>query len=121
MHCLQQGYMMTNTQLVYKVKARVEVVEEIGGSIGADPNLTEDEIATYLKETGVDEDNARTIHTTEAKKRDREHYLAVILLNAAYHNQTGGQLIQELKNDALKGQSTFTGTLAEVLAILNYY
>ena len=72
---------MTNTQLVYKVKARVEVVEEIGGSIGADPNLTEDEIATYLKETGVDADNSRSTHTTESKNRAWDCYLDVILLS----------------------------------------
>ena len=41
-YCLQHGTMMTNTQLVDKLKSRLEVVEEIGGSIGADPNLLED-------------------------------------------------------------------------------
>ena len=29
--------MVNNTQLVNNLKARVEVVEEIGGSIGSDP------------------------------------------------------------------------------------
>ena len=45
--------MMNNTQLVDTLKARVEVVEGIGGSIGANPKLIEDEIATYIKNMGL--------------------------------------------------------------------
>ena len=45
--------MMTNTQLVDKLKSRLEVVEEIGGSIGADPKLIVDELAAYFKDIGV--------------------------------------------------------------------
>ena len=43
--------MMNNTHLVENLKARLEVVEVIGGSIGADPKLIEYELAGYLKET----------------------------------------------------------------------
>ena len=42
--------MMENTQLVNKMEARLEVVEEIGGSIEADAKLIEYEIASYLKD-----------------------------------------------------------------------
>ena len=61
--------MVTNAHLVDILKANVEVVEEIGVSIGADPNLIEDKIASYMKEIGVDAANASTINATEAKKR----------------------------------------------------
>ena len=113
--------MMTNVQLVDKLKPGVEVVEEIGVSIGADPNLIVDELATYLKEIGVDATNARTIHTTEAKKRAQESYLVIILLSAVDCNRTGGRLLQELKNDAIKGQFTLPGTLEEALVMINKY
>ena len=104
--------MTTNTQLVDKLKARVEVVEEIGGSIGADPKLIEDELATYIKEIGVDADNSKTIHTTEANNQAHERYLAVIMLSKSDHNRDGGRLLQELKNEALKGQYAFPVTTA---------
>ena len=57
---------MTNAQLVDKLKARVEVVEEIDGSIGSDPNLIKDELDAYLKEIGVDASNSQASHTTWA-------------------------------------------------------
>ena len=57
---------MTNAQLVDKLKARVEVVEEIYGSIGSDPNLIKDELDAYLKEIGVDASNSQASHTTWA-------------------------------------------------------
>ena len=40
---------MTNSQMVDKIKARVEVVEEFGGSIESDPNIIENEPAIYIK------------------------------------------------------------------------
>ena len=120
-YCLQQGPMMTNTQLGDKLKARVEVVEGIGGSIGAYPKLIEDEIATYIKKIGLDAANAKTIHTTEAKNQAQERYLAVILLSAEYCNRTRGQLIQLIKNGALKSQSTLPVTLSEALDMINNY
>ena len=81
-------------------------MEEIGGSIGADPKLIDDELAIYVREIGVYAAYARTIHITEAKERAWENYLAVILLSATDSNRTRGRLLQELKNGALKGQST---------------
>ena len=39
---------MTNAQLVDNLKARVEVVEEIDGYIGSDPNIIRDELDAYL-------------------------------------------------------------------------
>ena len=65
--------MMTNTQLSDMLKSRVEVVEEIGGSIGDDPNLVEDKLTAYLKDIGVDASNAQSTHTTEAQRQEREH------------------------------------------------
>ena len=50
---LQQEPVMMNAQLVDRLKDRVEVVEEIGGSIGADPKLIVDELAAYFKDIGV--------------------------------------------------------------------
>ena len=87
-------------------------MEEIGGSIGSEPKLIEDEIDTYLKEIGVDAANVRLIHTTEAKKRSQERYLAVIMLSEADRNRDGGRLLQELKNEALKGQYAFPVTMS---------
>ena len=55
-------------------------MEEIGRSIGSDPKLIDDKLATYIKEIGVYAANARTIHITEAKERAWENYLAVILV-----------------------------------------
>ena len=103
------------------MKAGVEVVGEISRSIGSDPKLIEDELSTYLEEIGVYTSNARTIHTIESNNQSQERYLAVILLSAADHNQTRGRLLKEFKNDSLKGQSAFTGTLAEALAMINDY
>ena len=60
---------MTNAQLVNNLKDRVELVEEICRSIGADPKLIEDELATYIKDIGVYVANSRTIHITETKKQ----------------------------------------------------
>ena len=50
--------MMENAQLVNKMEARLEVVEEIGGSIEADAKLIEYELASYLKDTEVETSNA---------------------------------------------------------------
>ena len=63
--------MMTNSQLVDNLKARVEVLEEIGGSIGADPNIIKDELADCLKYIGVDASNAQADHATEAQRQAR--------------------------------------------------
>ena len=111
--------MMTSTQLVEKLKARVEVVEEIGGSIGANPKLIEDELTKSVKEIGVDAANYKTIHTTEAKKQAQERYLAVILLSVRDRNQNRGRLLQLLKNGSLKDQYAFPVTLSEALEIIN--
>ena len=86
--------MMTNTHLVDKLKARVDLVEESVGSIGTDTKLIGDELATYIKEIGVDADHFRTTHTTEAKKQAQESYLAVILLSEEDRNQNRGRLLQ---------------------------
>ena len=96
-------------------------MEEIGGSIGADPKLIDDELDTYLKEIVVYAPNARTIHTTEAKKRVRDYYLGIILFSAADRNETRGRPLQDLKNDSFKGQSIFPGITAEAFVILNDY
>ena len=71
---------MTNAQLVKKLKARVEVFEEISGAIRAYSNLIEDKLAKYLNDITVDPADAQTAHTTEAKKQSRERYLEVILM-----------------------------------------
>ena len=113
--------MMNNTQLVDTLKARVEVVEGIGGSIGAYPKLIEDEISTYIKKIGLDAANAKTIHTTESKNQAQERYLSIILLSAEYRNRTIGRLLQLIKNGDLKGQSASPVTLSESLAMLNKY
>ena len=111
--------MMTNTQTVDNLKARVEVVEEICRSIGVDQKIVEDELADYLKDIGADVYNAQAAHTTEAQRSNQERYLAVILLSVVNHNRAEGHLLQELKNNALKGQSKFTGTLEEALSTIN--
>ena len=72
-----------NTQLANKIKSRVEVVEEIGGSIDVDAKLIEDKLATYLKEIAVNPTDVKNSHTTEAQMRAWERYLAVILLCTA--------------------------------------
>ena len=41
--------MMKNVQLVDKLKARVEEEEESSESIGANPNITEDGLAAYIR------------------------------------------------------------------------
>ena len=112
---------MTNAQLVDKLKARVEVVEEIYGSIGSDPNLIKDELDAYLKEIGVDASNSQASHTTWAQSQTGEKYISIILLSAADSNWSGGRLLQELKNYTLKGKFTFPGTLVEALVMLNDY
>ena len=81
--------MMENAQLVTKLKARVQVVEEIGGSIEADAKLIEYEIASYLKDIGVETSNAQAAHTTEAHSRAWERYIEAILLIAADRNRAG--------------------------------
>ena len=49
MYWLQQITTTTNVQLVNNLKARVEVVKEIGGLIGYYPKLIEDELGNYFK------------------------------------------------------------------------
>ena len=71
---------MTNAQLVEKLKARVKVIEDIGGAIRINSKLVEDELTKYIKEIAVDLSNALSSHIAEAKRRAREQYLAVILL-----------------------------------------
>ena len=88
--------MMKNAQLVEKLKARVEVVEEIGGSIGAEPNLIKDELSAYFKEIGVETSNSQAFHTTDAQRQARECYLAFVLLSAVDRKRAGGHLLQEI-------------------------
>ena len=45
--------MMMNAQLVDRLKDKVEIVEEIGESIWADPKIIVDELAAYFKDIGV--------------------------------------------------------------------
>ena len=61
--------MITKTQLVEKLKARVEVVYEIGGSIGDYPKLIEDKLGTYIKQIVADAYSAGILHTNETKKQ----------------------------------------------------
>ena len=112
---------MTNAQLVKKLKVRVELVKEIDRAIGVDSKLVNGEFAEYPKEIDVDIDDAKTTRTIEAQRRAWEKYLAVILIYAAEHGQTGGKILQELRNDALKGQSMFPVILAKELAMVNDY
>ena len=88
---------MTNTQLANKIKSRVEVAEEIRGSIDVDTKLTEDKLATYLKEIVVNPTDVKNSHTTEAQRRTWERYLAVILICTADRVQAGRWILQELK------------------------
>ena len=113
--------MMTNAHMVDKLKARVDVLEEIGGSIGAEPKIFEYELYAYLKDIRVETSHYQAPHTTESQMQAREGYLAAILLSAEDFNQVGGRLIQELKNDAFKGQSIFTSKLAYLLVVINDY
>ena len=102
-----------NAQLVNKITDIVEVVEGIVGSIGAEPKLFEDKITDYLKYIGVSVSNAKSVHTTKVQRRPQEHFLAVVLLSVADCNRAGLHLLQELKNDVLKGRPKFTATLVE--------
>ena len=113
--------MMTNAQLVTKLKAIVEVVEEIGGSIGSGKMLIEDELNAYPKEIGVNTSSAKAAHTTKAQMRSQEIYLDGILLSAADCNRDVGCLLQELNSYALRGHYTFPATLSEALDMLNGY
>ena len=121
MYGLDQGPHIKNAQLVENLKSRVEVVEEIIRSVEFDRNLMEDKVSAYLKDILVSPSYAKTVHTTKAHRLSREQYLSVILLCVAYRGQSNGRLLQELKNDALKGQSTFPATMAEALAMINDY
>ena len=66
---LQQVPQMTNAQLVDKLRATVEVVEEIGGEFGTDSQLVGGDIAKYLKEIVVEPSDATPSHTGKAKRR----------------------------------------------------
>ena len=94
-------------------------MKEIGRSIVANPNIIEDELDVYLKYTGAKTSNAQATHTTEAQRRSREPYLSGILLRAADWNRADWRLLQGLKNDSLKEESTFTVTMGEELAMIN--
>ena len=113
--------MIMNEQLVDKLKDIVEVVEEIGGSIGAEIKLFEDKLTDYLKEIGFSVSDTKSVHTTKTQRRPKEHYVAIILLSVEYCNLARGHLIKELNNYVLKGQSKFTATLAEELSIIKNY
>ena len=69
---LQQDPNTTSTILLEKLKARVEVVEEIGGGIGVDSKLVKDELVSYLKDIAMDPADVKTAHTIETKRRVRE-------------------------------------------------
>ena len=118
---LHQGPLMTNSQLVDNLKARVEAVEEIGVAVGVDAKLVEDELSTYLKGIAVIPTNAEASHIIKARRQSQERYLTVILLCVEDHSQSGGRLLQKLKNDSLKGHPTFTATLAKSLSMINDY
>ena len=118
---LQQGTHMKNSQMVKKLKARVEVIEDIDQEIGAYSKLVGEELAKYLKEIIMDLADATPAHTVEAKSRARERFLEVILLCAMYCSHAKGQLLQVLRNDALERKSTFPSTLAQVLEMVNDY
>ena len=46
---LHQGPLMTNAQMVDKLKSMVEAVEDIVGAVGVDTNLVEEYFSAYLK------------------------------------------------------------------------
>ena len=100
---IHQGPYTPNTYLVEKLKARVEVVEDIGGEIGVNTNLMEDDISAYLKYITVIPSDVNTVHTTEAQRLSQERYLTVILLFAAERGRADRHLPQELNNGSLKG------------------
>ena len=110
---------MTKSHLVYKLKARVEVVEEIGGAVIFDTKIVEGKLSAYLKDIVVSLSYTKTVHTTKAHRRAREQYLSVILLCAADRSRSRGRFLQELKNGSLKRQSKFPETLTKALAMLN--
>ena len=112
---------MKNSHLVEKLRARVEVVKEIGGAVGFNTKLVNDELAAHLKDIAVSLPGANNTHTTKTHRRARERYLAVILICASDRGRSIIRLLQELKNDALKGQSALPTTLAEAIAIINSY
>ena len=87
---IQQGPHMTNAQLVKKLKTRVEVVQDIGGGIGTDSKLVEDELAKYIKEIVVDLADATPAQNVEAKRSAQKRYLAVILLCAVDRGRARG-------------------------------
>uniref|UniRef100_A0A7S4MY55 Uncharacterized protein n=1 Tax=Odontella aurita TaxID=265563 RepID=A0A7S4MY55_9STRA len=120
-YTLWKGTCTVNAQIVEKLKARVEVVEEIGGLIGDDPKLVETKLAAYLQEEGVSAANATADHKKEEKRRVKEKYLAVVLLCDADCSRAGGPFLKEIKNNALKGQKTFPNSVAEGFGIMNDY
>ena len=100
---LQHSPHTTNTQLVEKLKVRVEVVEEIGGAKGVNNKLVKHKLAAYLKEIMVDPADVNTAHITKAQRRAREKYTVVILLRAADRGRAGRQILQELKKRRPEG------------------
>jgi len=52
-YTLRQGPYTSNAQLFEKIKARVEIVEEIRGSIGNETDLVKNELKAYLSEQGI--------------------------------------------------------------------
>ena len=46
---LHQGPLMTNAQMVDKLKSMVEAVEDIVGAVGVDTKLVEEYLSAYLK------------------------------------------------------------------------
>ena len=69
----------------------------------------------------MDPADATPAHTVKDKRRARERYPVVILLCAVDRGRSGGQILQELRNDALKGKLTFPSTLAKAMAMVNEY
>uniref|UniRef100_A0A7S4MQV7 Uncharacterized protein n=1 Tax=Odontella aurita TaxID=265563 RepID=A0A7S4MQV7_9STRA len=117
----RQGPYTTNSQMVKNLKARVEIVQEIGGTIGEDTKLVEAELKVHLEEEGVLDINSTDDHRNEVKRRARDRYLAIVLLNAADRYRSGGQIMKELKNDQLKGHGKFPKNMAEGLGMLSDY
>jgi len=65
-YTLRQGPYTSNAHHFEKLKARVEVVEEIGGTIGDDTEMVNGELKEYLAEEGIAETNATDDHKKEA-------------------------------------------------------
>ena len=69
----------------------------------------------------LDPYDTNTAHTIEAQRSAQDQYLALILLCVAECGRTYRQILQELRNDALKGQSMFPAMISKELVMVNDY